>query len=369
MPSPSKLSQGHKSPRSPHTSHSSKSKKYNKNSDPEWYDESRYMKKKSPIQREIEHEVMHDDDDMEPEKSRPNHKHRRSHGSSGGDDHDDPPSGDEEDSEDNGTDDYSGSEDESSVGSGDDESEADEDMAAEAEAAVRTPTKLQRSESVRVKQEIDRVIIDLAGDDQAELEEKLALIQERVKVMKAKVNAENLFVLGEETMHEVEMRITESIKFAVKNELWNLVTKGSQLATRRELLRDRVTKHQCLDQFFERNHISHSLKNVVSSAAKKVMNFVSDEDALRSETFGAFLESNGNFKMTPRKANAMKKQEAAEETMTRSRGRPRKRSHDIEEYTTVVLHNDEHVKQPGQPVRHKKHKKRKHSSDKGRPRQ
>ena len=103
----------------------------------------------------------------------------------------------------------------------------------------RSPVRLVRTTSVKRKEKIDQAIVDLVGDDEDELDEILA----RIKVLKAKKHADNLFKVTDEGFEELHERVQESFVFTIKQEVWNLVTKGPNLLKRRELLRDKVAQH------------------------------------------------------------------------------------------------------------------------------
>lgn len=278
--------------------------------------------------------------------------------------------GDDDDHDDDHGDDSDGSDEDDDAehdGTEDDDYEerSEEDEESEADERMQpSPVRLVRTVSVKRKEKIDQALEDLIGDDEEELDEILA----RVKVLKAKRHADNLFKITDEGFEELNERIQESLVFSIKQEVWNLVTKGPNLLKRRELLRDKVAQHECLDQFFEKNDISHRLHGIISSAAKNAMEFVRDPERIREETFGNFVKSGGNFRETPRKARLDASKRGTGER--RSSSREPKRRLDDEEFTSLSPVQVEQMKrkerrdshetrQPGQPYKKQsKNKKR-----------
>lgn len=350
MPSPQKFQ---KSPRSSHQNSSNgKKKRSNKKKEKrtmrEEMDDSEWAYESSKRRQSIQDEMDAENQDHGADAS------LRFVRESGDDDHDDDDHGDDSDGSDEDDDDseQNGTEDDDY-----EDSEADERM-------QPSPIRLVRTVSVKRKETIDQALEDLIGDDEEELDEILA----RVKVLKAKRHADNLFKISDEGFMELNERIQESFVFTIKQEVWNLVTKGPNLLKRRELLRDKVAQHECLDQFFEKNDISHRLRDIISSAAKKTMEFVEDPERIREETFGNFVKSGGNFRETPRKAKLDASKRGTGER--RSSSREPKRRLDDEEFTSLSPvqvdqmkrkeRRDYHeARQPGQPFKKQsKNKKR-----------
>lgn len=269
----------------------------------------------------------------------PTHKSRYSSGSGGGDGHGDP-----NDSGDDTASDESRSESEGSPENSDD-SEYEEEGAAE-DGIPPSPNALVRTESIVRKKKFDEMIDDIIEDD-ADID----LLEARLKIMKAKKKANNIFTVSEKEFEEVQEHLENTMKFAIRNEVWNLISKGHHLQLRRELLKDKVSRSECIDHFFRVNNVSHRMTRMASAAAKSAIEYTRDEHLLREDATGNFMRT-GNFRSTPRKAPARAKMDTDSPTHD-TRGRKRKQSPVAHDINNEPMHT---------PTKHSGPKKKKHSS-------
>ena len=173
-----------------------------------------------------------------------------------GDHHnDDGPSGTESDNSESGS--------EHSRESSDEDETSDYEGAAEDVPPPPPGHGLVRTESVRRKKQADEMIDSFIDDD-----DDIELLEARLKIMKAKKKANNIFTVSEEEFGNVQDRLESAMKYAVRNEVWNLITKGHHLQLRRELLKDKVSRNECIDHFFRVNNVSHRMSRMASAAAK-----------------------------------------------------------------------------------------------------
>ena len=263
-------------------------------------------------------------------------------GDDDGDHHNDGPSGTESDNSESGS--------EHSRESSDEDETSDYEGAAEDVPPPPPGHGLVRSESVRRKKQADEIIDSFIDDD-----DDLELLEARLKIMKAKKKANNIFTVSEEEFGNVQDRLESAMKYAVRNEVWNLITKGHHLQLRRELLKDKVSRNECIDHFFRVNNVSHRMSRMASAAAKSAIDYARDEDLLREEATGNFVRT-GNFRSTPRKDPNKAKMEQMSPTRE-TRGRKRHQSPVAQDIEDEPLHT---------PTKHDSKKKKHRSKSKSR---
>lgn len=314
-----------KSPTKSKSKQRHQSKERTSHEEPEWSDE-----------RTLEH--LHGKKKSHGFSVSPTRASRYSSGGGGGDDHDDPHESDDSGSEDS----HSGSDDNS------EDSEYEENGAAaeDDDMPPPAPNALMRTESVVRKKKFDDIIDDIIEDD-----DDIDLLEARLKIMKAKKKANNIFTVSDKEFDEVQEHLESTMKYAIRNEVWNLITKGHHLQLRRELLKDKVSRAECIDHFFRVNNVSHRMSRMASTAAKTAIDYARNEDLLREDATGNFMRT-GNFRSTPRKAPIRPKMDESSSSHD-TRGRKRKQSPVAHDIDNEAMHT---------PTKSSGQKKKKHSS-------